>query len=276
MHPSNHPHLHFEPYELFWQPTEASKPVKAHGELYTSEAFIEAHCDLQDSPGEPGCDLQRVVVGLMFASDGTQLSAFSTAKLWPIYLAMGNKSKDRRSKPSCQAFEHIAYLETLPDAFKAFATEHLGGKGLNGAFMAHCHREIYNAQWEIILDDEFLEAYEHGIVIMCCNGIWHCFYPHIFTYSADYKENFEIILIASIHNLGRCPCPCCLIPLDCVSNMGMHQDMTQRRTLARIDDVKWCNRVETAHEKIYEQGYVVDSMAVEDLLQEDSLVPTAV
>ncbi|KAF8220478.1 hypothetical protein L208DRAFT_1333525 [Tricholoma matsutake] len=113
MRPSNHPHLHFKLYELFWQPTEASKPVKAHGELYTSEAFIEAHHDLQDSPREPGCNLQRVVVGLMFASDSTQLSVFSTAKLWPIYLAMGNKSKDRRSKPSCQAFEHIAYLETV-------------------------------------------------------------------------------------------------------------------------------------------------------------------
>jgi len=113
MRPSSHPHLHFEPYELFWQPTEASEPIKTHGELYTSEAFIEAHHDLQESPRELGCDLQRVVVGLMFASDGTQLTAFSTAKLWPIYLAMGNESKDRRSKPSCQAFEHVAYLETV-------------------------------------------------------------------------------------------------------------------------------------------------------------------
>jgi hypothetical protein len=113
MRPSSHPHFHFEPYELFWQPIESSKPVKAHGELYTSEAFIECHRDLQHSPGEPGCDLQRVVVGLMFASDGTQLTAFSTAKLWPIYLAMGNESKNRRSKPSCQAFEHVAYLETV-------------------------------------------------------------------------------------------------------------------------------------------------------------------
>ncbi|KAF8224869.1 hypothetical protein L208DRAFT_1308646 [Tricholoma matsutake] len=96
--------------------------------------------------------------------------------------------------------------------------------------MAHCHQEIYNAQWEIILDNEFLEAYEHGIMIMCCNGIRHCFYPHIFTYSADYKEK---ILIASIHNLGQRPCPHCLILLDHVANMGMHRDMTQCRTLAR-------------------------------------------
>ncbi|KAF8227786.1 hypothetical protein L208DRAFT_1051980, partial [Tricholoma matsutake] len=41
------------------------------------------------------------------------------------------------------------------------------------------------------------------------------------------------------------------------------------------DDAKWRNHVETVHKKIYDQGYVVDSTAVEDLLQEDSLVPTA-
>ena len=206
MRPSTHPHLHFEPYELFWQPTDTSEPVKVHGELYTSQAFIEAHHDIQESDGEPGCELPRVVVGLMFASDGTQLAAFSTAKLWLVYLAMGNESKDRRLKPTCQAFEHIAYLETvsetsltccglilnsgqqLPDAFKTFATEHIGGKGPNDAFMAHCQQEIYHAQWMIILDNEFLESYEHGIVITCCDGIQRRFYPCIFTYSADYKE----------------------------------------------------------------------------------------
>ena len=78
-----------------------------------SEAFIEAHHDLQDSPGEPGCDLQKVIVSLMFASDGTHLTTFSNAKLWPVYLAFGNELKDRRSKPTCEAFEHIAYLETV-------------------------------------------------------------------------------------------------------------------------------------------------------------------
>ena len=111
--PSVHPHLHFEPYKFFWQPTDTVEPVQVHGELYTSNAFLEAHRELQDSPGEPGCDLPRVVLGLMFASDGTQLTSFSNAKLSPVYLVIGNESKDRRSKPSCHAIEHIAYLETV-------------------------------------------------------------------------------------------------------------------------------------------------------------------
>lgn len=87
--------------------------MQVYGELYTSEAFVKAHCDLQDSPHEPGCNLPRVVIGLIFASDSTQLTSFSNAKLWPVYLVIGNESKDRRLKPSCHAFKHVAYLETV-------------------------------------------------------------------------------------------------------------------------------------------------------------------
>jgi Plavaka transposase len=113
--PSDYPHIHFEPYKLYWQPNETSEAIRVHNELYSSEAFIDSHRELQDSLGEPGCELPRVVIGLMFSSDGTQLTAFSNAKLWPVYLAFGNESKDRRSKPSFHLFEHIAYFETVSE-----------------------------------------------------------------------------------------------------------------------------------------------------------------
>ena len=35
--PSMYPHLHFEPYELFWQPNAAAEPIRVHSELYTLE-----------------------------------------------------------------------------------------------------------------------------------------------------------------------------------------------------------------------------------------------
>jgi hypothetical protein len=54
--------------------------------------------------------------------------------------------------------------------------------------MTHCHRELYHAQWSIILDDEFLKAYEHGMVIEYHDNKHYRFYPRIFTHSADYKE----------------------------------------------------------------------------------------
>jgi mannitol/fructose-specific phosphotransferase system IIA component (Ntr-type) len=58
--------------------------------------------------------------------------------------------------------------------------------------------------------------------------------------------------------------------------MGMCRDLAQCKTLTQIDNVKWHNHVDTACKKIYKDGYVVDSTVVESLLQEESLVPTAV
>ena len=106
-------HFHMEPYELLWQPGHLPDEVKMHGELYTSQAFLEAHRALQDSPREPDCDLERVVVGLMFWSDSTHLTSFGNSHLWPLYLFIGNESKYRRCKPSCNLCSHVAYFEKV-------------------------------------------------------------------------------------------------------------------------------------------------------------------
>ena len=84
------------------------------------------------------------------------------------------------------------------------------------------------------------------------------------------------VVIASIRNLGRCPCPRCLIPLDRAANMGMQRDMTQRKNLARIDDANRRDRVKVAREHIYEKSNGINSKGVQNLLQETSLVPTTV
>ena len=198
--------FHYEPFELFWNPTPASSDVRVHGELYTSPAFLEAHQALQDSPREPGCDLQRCVVALMFFSDGTHLTSFGTAKLWPGYLYFGNESKYNRCKPSCHLANHVAYFLDvsrsihfaaflldacqLPDAIKDFVAEQ-GGEGINATtIIKHCRRELMHAQWNVLLDAEFIKAYEHGIVSQCCDGIRRRFYPRFITYAADYKEKW--------------------------------------------------------------------------------------
>ena len=49
--------FHFEPCKLLWHPPDLPEPVHVQGELYNSPAFIDAHQDLQCSPGEPGCNL---------------------------------------------------------------------------------------------------------------------------------------------------------------------------------------------------------------------------
>jgi hypothetical protein len=76
----------------------------------------------------------------------------------------------------------------LPDTFKDFAGAHTEGKGVGCECTMHCHHELFLAQWRILLDCKFLEAYEYGIIILCCNSIKCRFYLHIFTYSADYPK----------------------------------------------------------------------------------------
>jgi Plavaka transposase len=111
--PHDDQYFHYEPFQLFWNPTDSSDDIRVHGELYTSPAFLEAHRELQDSPREPGCDLPRVVVAMMFASDATHLTSFGNAKLWPCYLFFGNESKYHRCKPTYNLCNHVAYFQAV-------------------------------------------------------------------------------------------------------------------------------------------------------------------
>jgi Plavaka transposase len=81
----------------------------------------------------------------------------------------------------------------LPGSFKEFALQYTGGKGPDKYLVTHCNRELFHAQWEILLDDDFLIAYEHGILIQCYDGVTRRLYPRIFTYSADYPEKSVLL-----------------------------------------------------------------------------------
>src|SRR5258705_12550567 len=84
------------------------------------------------------------------------------------------------------------------------------------------------------------------------------------------------IVLASIRDIGLCPCPRCLIPLARLQNMGMVQDMKQHSSLAQVDDEVRRDKVVTAQDIIYKKNYAVDSAPVERLLKEQSLVPNSV
>ena len=106
-------HFHYELYELLWTCPGRASNIPVHGELYTSKSFLHMHQELQDSPGEPNCSLQWVVVALMFWSNVTHLTSFGNAKLWPLYLFFGNESKYWRCRPLCNLCCHIAYFEDV-------------------------------------------------------------------------------------------------------------------------------------------------------------------
>ncbi|EGN91729.1 hypothetical protein SERLA73DRAFT_164395 [Serpula lacrymans var. lacrymans S7.3] len=233
--PQDDRHFHHEPYQLLWCPPHQSG---------------ESH-----------------VYALMLWLDATHLTSFGNSKLWPLHVYFGNESKYRHSKPSCNLCNHAAYFERLPDEFKDFATKHVGNK-LSDAFFTHCHRELFHAQWNVLLDEEFFEAYKHGIVIMCCDGVLRCFYPRIFTYSADYPEK---ILIASIRNLGCCPCPRCLVSMVDVPNVGSEEDMQGQTLLAHHSAL---HKPQSLDYKTEKYSLIVTSVRVNDILKPESRVPT--
>ncbi|RXW16502.1 hypothetical protein EST38_g9352 [Candolleomyces aberdarensis] len=244
-------HFHYDPFEVLWQPNPDTPAMRVHSELYNSDAFLQAHRELQDSPPPPGCTRPRVVVGLMLWSDQTHLTSFSDEKLWPLYMFFGNESKYRRCKPSSNLCHIVAFFDKLSPDFKDY-------------------NEMFHAQWQILLDDELLEAIRHGIVIMCQDGIERRFYIRIFTYSADYPEK---VLIATIRYNGGCPCPRCLITKDKLDQLGTEADRTFREDYARRDDASRQSTVEEARIKVFNDGAAISGTHVERLLKAESLQP---
>jgi hypothetical protein len=105
--------FHYQPYRAGWKagPDKDSPEVELYGELYSSRAFREADEEVQRLPSTPSNKgFERVVVALMFWSDGTQLTSFGGSTLWPCYMFFGNESKYRRCEPSELLGHQIAYF----------------------------------------------------------------------------------------------------------------------------------------------------------------------
>ncbi|KAJ3544767.1 hypothetical protein NMY22_g2665 [Coprinellus aureogranulatus] len=219
--------------ELRWKPGATKEDVRVYGEIYNSPVFIQAYEEIQNLPPEKDCDLPRYVIGLMFSSDATMLATFGSAKLWPLYLCFGNDSKYRRAKPSERLFETIAYFEKLPDNFKDFLGDLTSRSTANKNIVTHCQRELFHQQWKHLLDEEFVQAYCHGIVVECNDGAKRRFYPRILTYSADYPEKVRLV---------------------------------------RKDDEDRRRRVSESRRLIYDKNYSLISKAVDARLFEQSLV----
>lgn len=85
------------------------------------------------------------------------------------------------------------------------------------------------------------------------------------------------VLLATIRNLGKCPCPRCLILKEQIHEMGTVRDMQRRGAKTdRVSDIHLRRTVDGARKAIYHYGKGVKSTSVEDRLADKSYVPTAV
>ncbi|KAF8802003.1 hypothetical protein BYT27DRAFT_7226594 [Phlegmacium glaucopus] len=262
--------FHTTPYKEYWQPSPGSPQERIYSELYNSDAYIQEHERIKAQPHMPGPQLETVIAAIMLSSDSTQLTSFGTASLWPIYLYLGNLSKFSRLKPTSFAAHHLAYIPKLGDTIQDFYRATYG-KAASSEMLTHLRRELMQAIWLLLLDDDFMEAYIHGIVLEFADGIMRRLYPRIFTYAADYPEK---ILLACIKYLGSFPCPRCLVPNHQISELGTKNDQKRREKLARIDNEHRRDTVELARKWIYEKGINVKSKSIKDLLGPKGWTPT--
>ncbi|KAG2737048.1 hypothetical protein P692DRAFT_20884062 [Suillus brevipes Sb2] len=181
--------FHLSPFKRLWKDPLDDKQERIYDELYSSDAWLEAQDDVQKLPKDPGCSLERVIAGLMFFSDATHLANFGTAKAWPLYLYFGNLTKYARTLPQSGACHLVGFFPSLPDRVKDVLSG-LSGISKTGmtSLHTHCRRELFQACWDILLDEDFIRAYRHGFVLKCADGVLRRVFPRIFTYSADYPE----------------------------------------------------------------------------------------
>ncbi|KAJ3559339.1 hypothetical protein NP233_g11288 [Leucocoprinus birnbaumii] len=261
--------FHYMPFKLFRKSNTQAEPERIYSELYNSDAFLEEHAKLQKQPRKLNCTLETAVAAIMLWSDSTHLADFGNASLWPIYCYFGNQSKYERAKPTAFAAHHLAYISTLPSTFQDWYSKVSEGASAPDALFTHLKRDLIHAIWSLILDPDFLEAYVHGIVVECADGIMRRLFPRFFTYAADYPEK---ILLATIRFLGGCPCPRCTIKKEHIAELGTAADR-QRRSQECSDNHQRRFDINRVRELIFE-GWGVASAAANRILKPLSLVPT--
>jgi hypothetical protein len=83
------------------------------------------------------------------------------------------------------------------------------------------------------------------------------------------------ILLALIRDMGKFPCPRCLVPKSSLGWVGQKRDLAQRSE-KRTSDVTLKNKVKRARALIYKKGFVIRSKKVEAILKPTSIQPTEV
>ena len=107
--------FHFTPFTMHWCP-DPDKPhehQRIYADAYMSDSMIQAQTTIDALPRAEGDTKERVVLGLMFASDSAQLMSFGSASVWPVYLMFTNQPKQERVRPTCHTVHHLAYVPSV-------------------------------------------------------------------------------------------------------------------------------------------------------------------
>ncbi|EIW86269.1 hypothetical protein CONPUDRAFT_86280 [Coniophora puteana RWD-64-598 SS2] len=191
-------------------------------EMWTGDWWWQAQDKL--APG-------GTVGALVISTDKTQLSTFRGDKqAYPVYLTLGNISKDVRRQPSRHAATVIAYLPT--SKLKLFKNNSLASYRL----FHYCMKQVLAP---------LVKAGRDGVDILCSDGWYRRVHPLLAAYLADHPEQCLVACCAQNR------CPRCVVPWN---ERGEYVESASRR---QVDTLRTLN---LQNEGEYPDEFVADGL----------------
>ncbi|KAF8598292.1 hypothetical protein BDV93DRAFT_419655, partial [Ceratobasidium sp. AG-I] len=159
---------------------------------------------------------------IIIASDKTQMSVLSGSKrAWPVYLSIGNISKDMRRRPSQHGMILLGYIPVTDLACISGETARRE-KGW----------EIFHACMSAIIEP-LKEASIHGVEMVCADGGVRRVHPILASYIGDFPEQCLVTCVRQNR------CPVCLVPSEQLGKYSVrYEQRTRTRTLDALEDNK--------------------------------------